>query len=143
MSGIAPRVRIGRNRWINLLWLLPIGFAVAARIAIAKEQDDEGIPQVRSGWRLTQPRRPEPRGLRDVSESEARLYAAQYYQPALEDQHLGGGLLWASGDLVALVVLGALFFQWARASEREAVREDRRLDRLDAQAAAERPAPGR
>ncbi len=61
----------------------------------------------------------------------------------LDDQHLGGGLLWASGDLVALVVLGALFLQWARASEREAVREDRRLDRLDAQAAAERSAPGR
>ena len=73
----------------------------------------------------------------------------------LDDQHLGGGLLWAAGDLVSLVVLGALFLQWARASEREAVREDRRLDRLDrerdrerererdAQAAAEPPAPGR
>jgi putative copper resistance protein D len=70
----------------------------------------------------------------------------------LEDQHLGGGVLWASGDLVALVVLGALFLQWARASEREAVREDRRLDRLDllrereamdAQAAAAPPVEGR
>ena len=35
---------------------------------------------------------PEPRGLRDVSESEARLYAAQYYQPALEDANLGNGV---------------------------------------------------
>jgi sulfoxide reductase catalytic subunit YedY len=26
--GIAPRVRIGRSRWFNLLWLLPIGFVV-------------------------------------------------------------------------------------------------------------------
>ena len=52
----------------------------------------------------------------------------------LADQQWAGGLLWASGDLVALVVLGALFLQWARASEREAVREDRRLDRLEAQA---------
>ncbi len=58
----------------------------------------------------------------------------------LEDQQIGGGLLWASGDLVALVVLGALFVQWSRASEREAVREDRRLDRLEAEAAA-RPGP--
>jgi len=24
--GIAPRVRVGRDRWFNLLWLLPIGF---------------------------------------------------------------------------------------------------------------------
>jgi hypothetical protein len=42
VSAIAPRVRIGRNRWFNLPWLLPIGFAaLAAGIAIAKEQDHE------------------------------------------------------------------------------------------------------
>ena len=58
----------------------------------------------------------------------------------LDDQHLGGGLLWASGDLVALLVLGALFVQWSRASEREARREDRRLDRLEAEALAPRSA---
>ncbi|HEX6920620.1 MAG TPA: cytochrome c oxidase assembly protein [Actinomycetes bacterium] len=50
-----------------------------------------------------------------------------------QDQNIAGGILWASGDLVALVVLGALFVQWASASEREAAREDRRLDRLEAQ----------
>ncbi|MCY7374144.1 MAG: cytochrome c oxidase assembly protein [Spirochaetaceae bacterium] len=49
-----------------------------------------------------------------------------------KDQEIAGGVLWASGDLIALLVLGALFVQWARASEREAVREDRRLDRLEA-----------
>lgn len=71
--------------------------------------------------------------------SSTTLIAADWYlsldrhwgPDPLADQHLGGGLLWASGDLVALLVLGALFVQWARASEREAVREDRRLDRLD------------
>lgn len=26
--GIAPRLRVGRSRWFNLLWLLPIGFVV-------------------------------------------------------------------------------------------------------------------
>ena len=36
VQGIAPRVRVGRDRWFNLLWLLPIGFvflivAVAGR----------------------------------------------------------------------------------------------------------------
>ena len=58
------------------------------------------------------------------------------------DQEIAGGLLWASGDLVALLVLGALFVQWARASEREAVREDRRLDRLDAEGEARTTASG-
>jgi methionine sulfoxide reductase catalytic subunit len=26
VNGIAPRVRVGRQKWFNLLWLLPIGF---------------------------------------------------------------------------------------------------------------------
>ena len=35
--GIAPRVRVGRARWFNLLWLLPIGFvALLAAVATAK-----------------------------------------------------------------------------------------------------------
>ena len=56
--------------------------------------------------------------------------------PTLQrDQEIAGGILWATGDLVALVVLGVLFVQWARDSAREARREDRRLDRLEAEAA--------
>jgi putative membrane protein len=52
--------------------------------------------------------------------------------PSLEtDQQWAGGLLWASGDLVALLILGALFVQWARADARDAARMDRHLDRLD------------
>ena len=47
------------------------------------------------------------------------------------DQQWAGGLLWGSGDILAVIVLGVLFVQWSRASEREAIREDRRLDRLE------------
>jgi cytochrome c oxidase assembly factor CtaG len=46
----------------------------------------------------------------------------------LHDQTIGGGLLWATGDLVGVVVLAALFVQWTRADAREAVRVDRTLD---------------
>jgi cytochrome c oxidase assembly factor CtaG len=53
-----------------------------------------------------------------------------------EDQYLAGGLLWGSGDVVGLVFFGVLFVQWVRHSQREAVREDRRLDRLEARARA-------
>jgi hypothetical protein len=35
---------------------------------------------------------PAPRNPREVSESEARLFAAQYYQPALEDPNLENGV---------------------------------------------------
>ena len=56
------------------------------------------------------------------------------------DQHLAGGILWGSGDLIALTFFGVLFVQWVRSSMREAAREDRRLDRLEAQAAARRTA---
>jgi putative copper resistance protein D len=47
----------------------------------------------------------------------------------LHDQSIGGGLLWATGDLVGLLVLAALFVQWSRADQREAVRLDRHFDR--------------
>ena len=49
-----------------------------------------------------------------------------------DDQHLAGGILWGSGDLVGLLLFGVLFAQWVRSSMREAEREDRRLDRLEA-----------
>ncbi|HEY9305976.1 MAG TPA: oxidoreductase, partial [Mycobacterium sp.] len=33
----APRLRVGRDKWFNLLWLIPIGFALlVAAIAIGK-----------------------------------------------------------------------------------------------------------
>jgi len=53
----------------------------------------------------------------------------------VEDQYLAGAILWGSGDFVALLMLGVLFVQWFASSQREAVREDRRLDRLEAQGA--------
>jgi putative copper resistance protein D len=73
------------------------------------------------------------------------LLAADHYLPlhglqeSVFQQQLGGGLLWASGDIIGLLFLGVLVTQWMRNSEREARREDRRLDREDA-AAAEQPA---
>ena len=76
-----------------------------------------------------------------VTPDGAGLIAAHHYlalhplEQAVYQQELGGGLLWASGDLVGLLFLGVMLAQWMRASEREADREDRRLDRLDAAAA--------
>jgi putative copper resistance protein D len=57
---------------------------------------------------------------------------------AADDQHLAGGILWGSGDLIGLAFFGVLFAQWVRSSMQEARREDRRLDLLEARAAAER-----
>ncbi|MGN6205195.1 molybdopterin-dependent oxidoreductase [Humibacter sp.] len=35
--GVAPRIRIGKTKWFNLLWLIPIGFALlVAAIAVAR-----------------------------------------------------------------------------------------------------------
>ena len=50
----------------------------------------------------------------------------------LDDQHLAGGILWGAGDLIGLVFFAVLFTQWVRSSMREADREDRRLDRIEA-----------
>ncbi len=71
--------------------------------------------------------------------NERMLIAADHYlalnlawSNPFSEQRVGGGLLWASGDLVGLIMLGVAAYQWMRASEREAEREDRRLDRLEA-----------
>jgi cytochrome c oxidase assembly factor CtaG len=76
------------------------------------------------------------------------LLAADHYlalhplSEVVAQQRIGGGLLWAAGDLVGLLFLTVLLAQWMRASEREAAREDRRLDRLEAAAAAQAPTAG-
>jgi cytochrome c oxidase assembly factor CtaG len=49
-----------------------------------------------------------------------------------DDQHLAGGILWGSGDLIGLVFFAVLFTQWVRSSMKEARREDRRLDLIEA-----------
>lgn len=62
---------------------------------------------------------------------KAHYLAFQSVDESVFQQKVGGGLLWASGDIVGLLFLFIMLFQWMRASEREAAREDRRLDRLD------------
>jgi cytochrome c oxidase assembly factor CtaG len=63
--------------------------------------------------------------------------------PPADDQHLAGGLLWSSGDLVGLLLFGVLFVQWVRSSMKEGAREDRRLDLLEAREEQARRAAGR
>jgi len=45
VGGVAPRIRIGRSRWFNLLWLLPIGF-VALIVLVAVAQGLRNVPSV-------------------------------------------------------------------------------------------------
>jgi putative copper resistance protein D len=74
--------------------------------------------------------------------SANRLIAADWYlaferswpPSPLDDQYLAGAIMWGSGDITAVLMLAALFVQWFASSQREARREDRRLDRLEAQA---------
>jgi len=72
---------------------------------------------------------------------QKNLLAGDYY-PALglswadpaADQVTAGGILWAGGEFVSITMLAVLVVQWIRASEREAVRIDRQLDREEAEA---------
>ena len=43
--GVAPRVRIGANRWLNLLWLLPLGWVLLVA-AVAAAQYLRGLPAI-------------------------------------------------------------------------------------------------
>jgi putative copper resistance protein D len=50
----------------------------------------------------------------------------------LADQHLGGSIGWAMGEIPILIALIATFIQWVRDDSREAHRIDRAADRADA-----------
>ena len=55
----------------------------------------------------------------------------------LGDQHTGGGIAWASGEIPLVLVMIALLIQWSRSDSREAKRIDRAADRdHDAELAA-------
>jgi putative copper resistance protein D len=75
----------------------------------------------------------------------AQSYYAGLHRPwstdLLGDQHLGGGIGWAMGELPILLVLGAVFVQWARADQREADRFDRAADRAEERAKQRAGAP--
>jgi putative membrane protein len=77
-----------------------------------------------------------------VKDNGDGLIAPSWYLPlrglqgSVFQQQVGGGALWASGDLVGLLFLAVTLTQWMKASEREARREDRRLDRLEAAGSA-------
>ena len=72
------------------------------------------------------------------------LHASMPWLPdPMDDQHLAGGILWGSGDLIGLLLFTVLFVQWVRASGQEARREDRRLDRLERLEQAARTVPAR
>jgi cytochrome c oxidase assembly factor CtaG len=47
----------------------------------------------------------------------------------LAQQQAGGGILWGAGDLIAVIAALAIMVMWASDDEKQARREDRRLDR--------------
>ena len=57
-----------------------------------------------------------------------RSLALPWVPDLLQDQQLGGGLAWASGEIPLVVVMLALLIQWSRADDRAARRIDRKAD---------------
>jgi putative copper resistance protein D len=52
-----------------------------------------------------------------------------WHTDLLEDQHLGGAIAWAAGEVPLVVVLMALLIQWHRSDRRTATRLDRAAER--------------
>ena len=48
------------------------------------------------------------------------------------DQTIAGAILWGSGDLIGGLLFAVVFVQWVTSSQREARRQDRRLDLAEA-----------
>lgn len=67
-----------------------------------------------------------------VAEPYFRLINAPYViDDLLADQFFGAGVAWATGEVPMLLVIGAIFWQWFRSDQREAIRKDRAADRDD------------
>ena len=64
-----------------------------------------------------------------LGESFYRSLQLSWHTDLLGDQHLGGGIAWAAGEVPLVVVMIALLIQWRRSDERTAKRLDRAADR--------------
>jgi putative copper resistance protein D len=54
-----------------------------------------------------------------------------WHTDLIGDQHLGGAIAWAAGEVPLVLVLIALLIQWRRSDQRDAKRLDRAADRDD------------
>ena len=66
-----------------------------------------------------------------LGETFYRSLQLSWHTDLLGDQHLGGGIAWAAGEVPLVVVMIALLIQWRRSDQRTAKRLDRAADRDD------------
>ena len=66
-----------------------------------------------------------------LGESFYRSLQLPWHSDLLADQHVGGGIAWAAGEVPLVVVMMALLIQWRRSDQRTATRLDRAAERDD------------
>ena len=66
-----------------------------------------------------------------LGETFYRSLQLPWHTDLLGDQHLGGGIAWAAGEVPLVIVMLALLIQWRRSDQRTAKRLDRAADRDD------------
>lgn len=66
-----------------------------------------------------------------LGESFYRSLQLTWHTDLLGDQHLGGGIAWAAGEVPLVIVMLSLLIQWRRSDQRTAKRLDRAADRDD------------
>ncbi|WP_144205789.1 cytochrome c oxidase assembly protein [Mycobacterium tilburgii] len=66
-----------------------------------------------------------------LGEAYYRSLGLRWHTDLQGDQHLGGGIAWAAGEVPLVIVMLALLVQWARSDERTARRLDRAAGRDD------------
>ncbi|WP_029109803.1 cytochrome c oxidase assembly protein [Mycobacterium sp. URHD0025] len=66
-----------------------------------------------------------------LGESFYRSLQLAWHTDLLGDQHLGGGIAWAAGEVPLVIVMLSLLIQWRRSDQRTAKRLDRAADRDD------------
>jgi thiosulfate reductase cytochrome b subunit len=136
--GIAPRVRVGRDRWLNLLWLIPAGWAVLI-VAAAAASGLRNIPVVQRfiayyPGTLPVPQAPEglpwwvdaqhflnallmifiiQSGLQVLADRHAGLPGLRHSTGLARWWHLGADVLWLLNGVVFYLLLAGTG-QWRR-----------------------------
>ena len=105
-------VAVGALFFWPLMGIDPLPGRVGLPVPGAADRDDAAVPRL-PGRHDHGP---------DALIGEAHYLALRegpmgaWLPPALEDQHVAGGILWAAGDLIGLVFFAVLFVQWVRSS---------------------------
>ena len=105
------------HSWLHVLGACPLParrFAVLVAVGGDRRHAETGAGTARGCWQSSLQFRSTPSSVSHRSRTRRR--SRRCLDPSIGDQHAAAGILWASGELLTLVMAGIVFAQWWAAS---------------------------